>query len=95
MRKQGSLLIIVVVACVALFAACTPAPTTDAAVECTATPAPLVNYSGCNLTDAGLQRANLRYTNLINAKLTRVTWSNTTCPTGLVQSTQCPLTSAG
>jgi uncharacterized protein YjbI with pentapeptide repeats len=63
------------------------------------------NLAGANLTGVGLIGADLRGANLsgvnfTNADLTRAKlggailtgaiWSNTTCPTGIVQSTPCP-----
>ena len=65
---------------------------------------------GANLTGAIMSRANLYYANLANADLsgadlrfaglvfstlTGVTWSNTTCPDGYVQSTECVRPAAG
>ena len=115
MRKQGSVLVVLFAACVALLAACTPAPvptttttttttittttTTVAPVDCSAR-GPGVDLQGCdltsvaltnaNLTGANLSNANLTNANLTNASLTGVIWSNTTCPDGAVQSTECP-----
>ena len=53
------------------------------------------NLTDANLTDAVLDDANLSGAILTDAKLTnanlfRVTWSNTTCPSGTVTSTGCP-----
>ena len=55
------------------------------------------NLDGVNLTDADLTNANMTGANLTNANLTNANlgganWSNTTCPNGVVQSTQCPRT---
>ena len=52
------------------------------------------NLYKANLWDADLTRANLTSANLTNADLTEafvefVTWSNTTCPNGNVQSFVC------
>ena len=48
-----------------------------------------------DLTNANLTGALMDYANLTGADLTGVTWSGTTCPNGVVQSTECPRTSAG
>ena len=67
------------------------------------------DLTGANLTEATLTFVNLTGADLTNANLTGATigvlivdriegspiWSNTTCPNGVVQSTQCPRTSAG
>jgi uncharacterized protein YjbI with pentapeptide repeats len=50
---------------------------------------------GADLTDANLTGAYLNGADLTDANLTNVTWSNTTCPDGVVQSWECPPTSAG
>ncbi|MCX6526324.1 MAG: pentapeptide repeat-containing protein [Actinobacteria bacterium] len=83
MRKQRSLLVVLTAACVALFAACTPAPvpttTTVAPVDCRATPAPYVNLSGCylaNLLYATLTDATLEYANLTGAILASASLSD-------------------
>ena len=105
MRKQGSLIVVLVVASVALFAACTPVPvpttttTTVAPVDCTAR-GPGVDLHGCDLVGADLTHADLTGANLTSADLTgaqlaSVIWSYTTCPNGVRQSTECPRTSAG
>ena len=85
MRKQGSLLIVLFAACMALFAACTPAPvpttttttttTTVAPVDCTAR-GPGVDLQGCDLSQADLTGvdltgANLYFANLTQANLTQ------------------------
>lgn len=82
---------------------------TDVAADCTQAN-PGQDLHGCDLTNTALQYrdltgANLTGTNLTGAHLenailtgailTGVIWSNTTCPNGVVQSTQCPRTSAG
>ena len=125
MRKQGSLLIVLFAACVALFAACVPAPVpptpTTSSTSTIAPPGkcdvrgPGVDLSDCDLsfanlasanlsgafltgadlTNANLSEANLSYAVLNDANLTGVIWSNTTCPNAVVQSTECPRTSAG
>ena len=63
------------------------------------------DLTGIDLTGADLTGAFLRFVNFTDANLTGadltgidgtgVIWSNTTCPNGVVQSTQCPLTAAG
>jgi uncharacterized protein YjbI with pentapeptide repeats len=53
------------------------------------------SLTGADLTVATLTTINLSGANLTNGNLTGVIWSNTTCPTGVVQSTQCFRTSAG
>ena len=63
------------------------------------------DLTGANLTSADLRNASLVFANLTGADLTganlnfasldSATWSNTTCPNGVVQSTECPRTSAG
>ena len=51
---------------------------------------PDVNLSFVNLPGADLTGADLT-----DAYLFGITWSNTRCPNGVVQSTQCPRTAAG
>ena len=53
------------------------------------------NLTGANLTGANLTGAHLENAILTDAILTGVIWSNTTCPNGVVQDTECPRTSAG
>ena len=58
------------------------------------------NLTGADLTDAEMYRAyledaDLTGADLTGANLTGVIWLNTTCPNGVVQSTQCPRTAAG
>ena len=60
------------------------------------------NMTGVDLTDGAFTYGRLRSVNLTNADLTRTNltevdltdsvWSNTTCPNGRVQSTECPRT---
>ncbi|NQW05733.1 MAG: pentapeptide repeat-containing protein, partial [Acidobacteria bacterium] len=74
MTKQGSLLVVLAAAgCVALFAACVPAPvptttTTVAPVDCTVR-GNGADLHGCDLSGADLYQANLRGANLSGANL--------------------------
>ena len=49
------------------------------------------NLTGANLTGANLAGADLIYANLSGANLTGVTWLDTRCPNGVVQSSVCGL----
>ena len=49
------------------------------------------NLTGADLTNANLTGALLSISGMDPAILSGVIWSNTTCPNGVVQSTECPV----